>query len=184
MGAPVADSPAPAGSTMSAGWPEVVCPDDGQPLTGVTQLECSSGHRWRIASGIARMVPPSNYSDAFGLQWKTFRKTQLDAHTGTTLTRDRIRRCLGEDCWALLHSQQRVDVLEAGCGAGRFTEILSSTGAYVTSVDMSAAVEASFTRHRLTITPRAPAETSSCLSRASIATACAARSPRALMLPT
>ncbi len=33
-------------------------------------------------------------------------------------------------------------MLEVGCGAGRFTEILLSTGAFVTSVDLSAAVEA------------------------------------------
>jgi SAM-dependent methyltransferase len=48
-----------------------------------------------------------------------------------------------------------VDLLEVGCGAGRFTEILLSTNAYVTSVDMSAAVEANQdncpqgARHRL-----------------------------------
>jgi SAM-dependent methyltransferase len=33
-------------------------------------------------------------------------------------------------------------VLEAGCGAGRFTEVLLKAGAYVTSVDLSSAVEA------------------------------------------
>jgi SAM-dependent methyltransferase len=33
-------------------------------------------------------------------------------------------------------------VLECGCGAGRFTEILLDLGAYVTSVDLSDAVEA------------------------------------------
>jgi SAM-dependent methyltransferase len=33
-------------------------------------------------------------------------------------------------------------VLEAGCGAGRFTEVLLKAGAYVTSIDLSSAVEA------------------------------------------
>jgi len=33
-------------------------------------------------------------------------------------------------------------VLEVGCGAGRFTEVLAATGASVTSVDLSSAVEA------------------------------------------
>jgi 2-polyprenyl-3-methyl-5-hydroxy-6-metoxy-1,4-benzoquinol methylase len=128
---------------MSDHWPEIVCPNDGQRLAAAhSALVCPSGHRWRIESGILRMVPPRNYSDAFGLQWKTFRRTQLDSHTKTTLSLDRIRRCLGEECWQLLHRPERSDLLEVGCGAGRFTEILLSTGACVTSVDLSSAVEA------------------------------------------
>lgn len=89
------------------------------------------------------MLPSeANYADSFGLQWKTYRTTQLDSRTGTTLSRDRARRCLGEDCWKSLHSTRRVDVLEVGCGAGRFTEVLLSTGACVTSIDLSHAVDA------------------------------------------
>jgi 2-polyprenyl-3-methyl-5-hydroxy-6-metoxy-1,4-benzoquinol methylase len=114
------------------------------------------GHRWRVDRGIPRMLAQeSNYTDAFGLQWKTYRKTQLDSHTGTTLSRDRARRCVGEDWWRRLHEPGGLNVLEIGCGAGRFTEILLSTGSRVTSVDMSRAVEANEenfpadSRHRL-----------------------------------
>lgn len=127
-------------------WPEVVCPEDGEPLAiDVQKMEmmCARGHHWRIHSGIPQMIPQaSNYTDAFGLQWKVYRKTQLDSHTGTTISLDRARRCLGEECWTMLRSPQRTDVLEVGCGAGRFTEVLISTGACVTSVDLSVAVEA------------------------------------------
>jgi len=42
----------------------------------------------------------------------------------------------------MLRRSRRSDVLEVGCGAGRFTEVLLSTGAFVTSVDLSSAVEA------------------------------------------
>jgi len=84
----------------------------------------------------------SGYADAFGLQWKTYRKTQLDSYTKTTLSLDRARRCAGEECWNLLHRGNGTQVLEIGCGAGRFTEVLLSTGARVTSVDLSAAVDA------------------------------------------
>jgi SAM-dependent methyltransferase len=84
----------------------------------------------------------SNYADAFGLQWKTFRKTQLDSHTRTTLSRDRARRCIGEEWWQRLNADNRLHVLEVGCGAGRFTEILLSLGVHVTSVDFSEAVDA------------------------------------------
>ena len=41
-----------------------------------------------------------------------------------------------------MQRNERTDVLEVGCGAGRFTEILLSTKASVTSVDLSSAVEA------------------------------------------
>ena len=84
----------------------------------------------------------NNYAEAFGLQWQTYRRTQLDSYTETTISQDRARRCLGLKCWEILHNQERTDVLEVGCGAGRFTEILLSTKAFVTSVDYSSAVEA------------------------------------------
>jgi SAM-dependent methyltransferase len=127
----------------TAAWPEFVCPNDGHPLTAAPdRLRCHDGHVWPIELGLLRMVDRSNYAGAFGLQWKSFPRTQLDSYTRTTLSRDRARRCLGEDCWTMLHRRERVDVLEVGCGAGRFTEILLSTNACVTSVDLSAAVEA------------------------------------------
>lgn len=124
-------------------WPEVVCPKEGQPLAiQEDALVCRFDHRWRNESGIDRMISqPRNYTASFGLQWNTYRKTQLDSYTRTTVSGDRARRCLGE-CWAELHRRRRSDVLEVGCGAGRFTEILLSTGAFVTSVDLSSAVEA------------------------------------------
>jgi len=50
-----------------------------------------------------------------------------------------MRRCFGEDAWNALAGKQ---VLEAGCGAGRFTEVLLKQGANVTSIDLSEAVEA------------------------------------------
>jgi 2-polyprenyl-3-methyl-5-hydroxy-6-metoxy-1,4-benzoquinol methylase len=125
-------------------WPEVVCPFDGRRLdVHHGTLLCEFGHRWRTDRGIPRMLPSgANYADAFGLQWRTYRTTQLDSRTGTTLSRDRARRCLGEECWQSLHSTRRIDLLEVGCGAGRFSEVLLSTGAHVTSIDLSDAVDA------------------------------------------
>lgn len=89
--------------------------------------------------GIPRFVPRGEYSENFGSQWLRFPRTQLDSHTGLPLTRDRLARVLGKEIWETLAGKQ---VLEAGCGAGRFTEILLQNGAYVTSVDLSSAVEA------------------------------------------
>jgi len=125
-------------------WPEVLCPEHGNPVT-ITQdeVKCPQGHGWSIRSGIPRMIPGANtYADAFGLQWNVYRKTQLDSYTKTTISLDRARRCIGEQCWQMLHRPERTNVLEVGCGAGRFTEVLLGTGAHVTSVDLSSAVEA------------------------------------------
>jgi 2-polyprenyl-3-methyl-5-hydroxy-6-metoxy-1,4-benzoquinol methylase len=125
-------------------WPDIVCPTDKLPLI-VTEhaATCPRSHSWKRDVGITRMVSAaSNYSDAFGLQWNTYLRTQLDSYTKTTLSRDRARRCLGEHCWEMLHRSEEMHVLEVGCGAGRFTEILLSAGAFVTSLDLSAAVEA------------------------------------------
>jgi SAM-dependent methyltransferase len=78
------------------------------------------------------------YTDSFGLQWNAFRKTQLDSHTGLPISEERLKRCLGP-VWEALPS---MSVLECGCGAGRFTEVLLRRAARIVSVDLSEAVTA------------------------------------------
>jgi len=102
-------------------------------------LVCPEGHFYEVRDGIPRFVSGTTYADPFGPQWKRYLRTQLDSHTGTTISKDRARRCLGEDLWQSL--ADRV-VLECGCGAGRFTEVLLGQGVNVTSVDITPAVEA------------------------------------------
>ena len=127
-------------------FPALVCPKDQQPL-GENQddLSCSNGHRYKVQNGIARLVPSgTDYTDAFGEQWNTYRATQLDSYTGTTISRERLERCMGPQLWQRLQRSELSSVLEAGCGAGRFSEVLLSVpGAVVTSTDLSAAVGAS-----------------------------------------
>ncbi|HXO86211.1 MAG TPA: class I SAM-dependent methyltransferase [Gemmatimonadales bacterium] len=129
---------------MSSSAPPVVCPSDGQQIAAVNgTLVCPRGHAWSVRLGVPRMIPSARtYADAFGLQWNVYRKTQLDSHTGEPISRVRARRCLGEEAWNQLSHHSGTDVLEVGCGAGRFTEILLAEGARVTSVDLSTAVEA------------------------------------------
>lgn len=97
-----------------------------------------------IKNFIPRFVFDSNYADSFGLQWNLFRKTQLDSVNGTTLTRDRLYSGTNWDP-AKLQGQR---ILEAGCGAGRFTEILLQTGATVYSFDYSSAVDACYQNNK------------------------------------
>lgn len=132
-------SPLPA-SNAPESWPSYVCPDHGHVLAaGDGRLACPEGHDYRIEGGVARFVTGSNYADHFGAQWNRYRVTQLDSHSGVPISTNRARRCIGERIWCSLGGKQ---VLEVGCGAGRFTEVLLGQGAHVTSVDLSLAVDA------------------------------------------
>ena len=105
-----------SGVFMATAWPAIVCPEDGEALApGGGEITCPRGHRWIVRGGIPRMVPGgANYADAFGLQWNTYRKTQLDSYTGFPLSRDRAQRCIGEAAWWMLNRDARTDVLEVG----------------------------------------------------------------------
>lgn len=126
-------------------FPQTVCPADHLPLSEKEDvgLVCSMGHRYPVIQGIPRIVESrTSYADAFGEQWAHYRRTQLDSYTNTNISRDRLRRCLGDRLWQRLLMPVRMQVLETGCGAGRFTEILLGLpGACVTSTDLSRAVE-------------------------------------------
>jgi SAM-dependent methyltransferase len=100
-------------------------------------LACSEGCRIAVVNGIPRFVDSSRYASAFGRQWKTYALTQLDSHTGVPISRDRLTRCLG----GTLQAVRGRRVLEVGCGAGRFTEILLEAGASVLACDLSDAIE-------------------------------------------
>ena len=91
-----------------------------------------------ITGGVVRFRTDEGYNSSFARQWKTFRLTQLDAFNGTTLTRDRYLRETG---WPSEGLDGEI-ILEAGCGAGRFTPYLCGTGARVVSIDYSTAVDA------------------------------------------
>jgi 2-polyprenyl-3-methyl-5-hydroxy-6-metoxy-1,4-benzoquinol methylase len=101
------------------------------------ELVSPSGESFPIVNEIPRFVQRSNYAQAFGLQWKAYAKTQLDSYSGTNLSGERVDRCLGSS----KDSLRGKDVLEVGCGAGRFTELLVKGGGHVHSLDLSEAVE-------------------------------------------
>jgi len=116
------------------------CPVHRKPIEDKGDvLVCPFGDYFPRRNGIPRFTEDSHYAAAFGAQWNRYRRTQLDSYTGSSMTRDRARRCIGEKLWAELSGKQ---VLECGCGAGRFTEILLAKGADVTSIDLSDAVDA------------------------------------------
>lgn len=102
------------------------------------KLKGKSKKDFPVVKGIPRFVDSKNFASSFGVQWNKFRKTQLDSHTGTTITEDRLAEALDIP----LEAVKGLKILEAGSGAGRFTEILLKYGAKVYSFDISNAVEA------------------------------------------
>ena len=132
-------------------WPIYVDPFTGEKLVEKNNtnnqlfLTSKNGVSYPIIKGIPRLLKNfNNYSSAFGEQWNKWRKTQLDSYTNTTITRDRLFRCLGNNIINHLNnSKDTIHVLEVGCGAGRFTEILLKFPSIkLTSIDLSSAVEA------------------------------------------
>ena len=77
-----------------------------------------------------------DYSSNFGIQWNKFPLTQFDSYTGYPLTKNRLFNNSG---WDFKELKNKL-VIELGSGAGRFTEVLSSTGCFLVSVEMSDAI--------------------------------------------
>ena len=95
------------------------------------------GDAFPIEDGIPRFCGGGEVA-SFGYQWTRFDRTQLDSRGGWDA--QSRKRLFAHTGWP-----ERMDglrILEAGCGMGRFTEVLASTGAEVWSFDATPAVEA------------------------------------------
>jgi len=96
-----------------------------------------------IRDGVIRFREDSGYSKSFELQWSRFKTNQLDAVNGTRLTHNHF----SETGWQSSDLAGKL-VLEAGCGAGRFTRIFGEAGARLFTFDYSAAVDVSHENNR------------------------------------
>jgi SAM-dependent methyltransferase len=110
----------------------------GDAIEEGTLTSDATGRDYPIVGGIPRFVPASTYTDTFGRQWNRFRRTQLDSVTGSRYSEELFDRDTG---WTRADLDGK-RVLDAGCGAGRFSEIAAVRGARVVALDMSGAVEA------------------------------------------
>jgi SAM-dependent methyltransferase len=100
-------------------------------------------YRYAVRNFIPRFVPESTYADNFGIQWNKFRRTQLDSVSGAPISHNRFYQFTE---WAPQELRGKW-VLDAGCGAGRFTEVALDAGAHVVAVDYSSACEACLENH-------------------------------------
>ena len=116
------------------------CPQCGGTLTteGARELTCANGHRYPLEGGIPRFTPPSSYADSFGYQWTTFRRTQLD-----DAVQAESEATFAEKTGLTPDDVKGKNVLDVGCGMGRFADVVARWGARtVIGMDLSRAVEA------------------------------------------
>ena len=117
----------------------LACPETGAVLAWqADRLVSPAGAAYPLLRGIPRFVPSDDYVGSFSFEWNTHDRTQLDSFTGATTS---------EVMFAEKTGLTQADVagrlvLDAGIGAGRFTDVLSRWGAKVVGVDLSYAVEA------------------------------------------
>lgn len=113
------------------------CPQCGTIIVKEASGSCQScGYEWKVVDGIPRFVEDRKHEN-FSLQWHRFARVQLDSVNGTRSTRQRLLNQSNLPPGAFAER----NVLEVGCGAGRFTEVLLELGAAVVAIDYSDAVE-------------------------------------------
>jgi SAM-dependent methyltransferase len=96
-------------------------------------LRCAECCRtFPVVGGVIRFVTEEGYTSSFGRQWLRFQvaRPQEDRQVFRAKT----------GCWPEELAGQ--DVLDAGCGGGRYTRLLAEAGAHVVALDRSRAVEA------------------------------------------
>ena len=117
----------------------------GNDIQSGTLSDKGNNKVYPIIKGIPRFLENlQNYSENFGLQWNKFRTTQNDSETRLNITEKRFWE---NTKWKPEELKGKV-VLEAGSGAGRFTEVLAKTGATVITFDLSNAVEANYLNNK------------------------------------
>jgi SAM-dependent methyltransferase len=126
---------------LSLAMPILVCPECGVGMElkdpGVWCRDCGRTYSRDQCNGVIYFVEEESYTESFGLQWKTFSREQLD-NDQLRDSESRLRQETG------LFPEQIVGkiILDAGCGMGRFLDIVSRDGATLAvGVDLSSAVD-------------------------------------------
>ena len=86
--------------------------------------------------GVYIINKDDDYAANFGEQWKDFRYVQIDSYNNNSISYKFLKR--------LIFNNEKIlnnkNILEIGCGAGRFTEYLVNHAKLCVSVDLSSAI--------------------------------------------
>jgi 2-polyprenyl-3-methyl-5-hydroxy-6-metoxy-1,4-benzoquinol methylase/uncharacterized protein YbaR (Trm112 family) len=92
-----------------------------------------------VRNGIPRFVPEDDdYCKNFGYQWQRWQNVQIDRLGNHKMSENRF---FTEVPWDRAWLDGKL-VLEAGCGAGRFTDVAAAYGPEIVACDISSAIDA------------------------------------------
>lgn len=126
------------------------CPGDIRPALSAVEREgddivtggltCPACERsWPIRDGIPRFVDDAeDYGGNFAHEWQRWGRVQIDRFSQHRLSTTRF---LADSRWDPEWLRGKL-ILDAGCGAGRFSDVAATLGARVIAVDLSGAVSA------------------------------------------
>ena len=86
--------------------------------------------------GVHILDEDDNYSANFGKQWRDYRDVQIDSKNNFDISYKYLKDIFFEDLTIIKDKE----ILEIGCGAGRFTEHLIKYCKLCFSIDMSQAI--------------------------------------------
>lgn len=112
--------------------------EDDDVIAG--ELRCGSCNAvFPIRDGVPRIVrEEENYCENFGFQWTRWKALQIDRLGHHDISEQRF---FANSPWTREWLKGKL-ILDAGCGAGRFSDIAGKYGARVVSCDISAAIDA------------------------------------------
>lgn len=94
-----------------------------------------------IINGIPRFSEGDAYAESFNYEWQMFSTTQLDSHNRHASTRDATESSFRAQTTFSPDIIANKKVVEFGCGAGRFLDIVSQWGGIAIGLDTTNAVE-------------------------------------------
>ena len=91
----------------------------------------------RSKEGIYILDKDDDYTKNFGKQWKDYNTTQIDSFNTTLISQ---KHFLKKIIFSEIEKLKGKNILEIGCGAGRFTEYLAPISNICVSIDLSSAI--------------------------------------------
>ena len=86
--------------------------------------------------GIYILDKEDDYTKNFGKQWKNYNKIQIDSFNNFDISKNFLKKIIFSE----IENLKGKNILEIGCGAGRFTEYLAPISNICVSIDLSSAI--------------------------------------------